>query len=247
MNTLRRLVTPALLLLSAASSAVAEDACGARPVRMDPADIRTTTLILTTPRTTYGIKDKCLILRRSEFAPILHFGVVNRFPEGAGVSSAYIFVKSTRTLSSTPLVKVSLSRGSGWFSRGADGSSSPSIPEEMKYAPYKGTIEQWNTAHSNSVEPAQLNGFLNMPWHAFAMKDLTLSSSELPLFWKIDTSFDQMHGVQTNYLLRFDVNESTRLGTVPFDVFLQAEVQQIELSVYSNVDALSGSYKFLLR
>jgi len=116
----------------------------------------------------------------------------------------------------------------------------------MDDEPYVGSLEGWNAAHSMSGDPLDFLDRLKVKWHAYAREDKAFPSTFLPEFWKIDRSFDRTHAVITNYLLRFDVNPSDTVSTIPFEVYLQREVTQIELTIYSNIEALSGQYRFVV-
>lgn len=235
------------LLFAASVPANAQEFCNWRPrVIEDRFDIRSTTLILTTSRDTFGIYNNCVTIIRKQYGSILNFGVVNRFAPEIGVKSGYVLIKSIRTLSNEPPIKLTLSRGGGWYLSGGAGAPL-SVAGEMPYVPFKGTIETWNEAHSNPGNPSEFSQRLNIPWHAYALTDMTLSSSDLAEFWKVDSSFDRAHGVVTNYLLRFDVNTGPKVSAIPFSIFLQQEVQQIQLRIISNIESLSGEYRFVVR
>ena len=60
-------------------------------------------------------------------------------------------------------------------------------------------------------------------------------------------SFDRTHGVQTNYLIRFVVNTTGKVSLVPFQVYAQREVQEIQMTLYSNIEALAGTYRFVIK
>ena len=53
--------------------------------------------------------------------------------------------------------------------------------------------------------------------------------------------------MQTNYLIRFSVNTSDKVSLVPFQVYAQREVQEVQLTMFSNIDALSGTYRFVIK
>ena len=235
------------LMAVASAPTNAQEFCNWRPrVIEDRFDIRSTSLILTTSRNTFGVYNNCITIVRKQYGNILNFAVVNRFPAEIGVKSGYVLVKSIRTLSNEPPIKLSLSRGGGWYLSGA-ADNSLSVGGEMNYVPFRGAIETWNEAHSTPGTPGELSRRLNISWHAYALTDMTLSSSDLAEFWKIDSSFDRAHSVITNYLLRFDVNTGLKVSTIPFSVYLQQEVQKIRLQLISNIESLSGEYTFLVR
>lgn len=237
----------AVALLLSASTTAAQEFCNWRPRQIDnPADIRATTLVLKTSRETLGIYNNCVTIVRRQFGNILSFALVNRFPEEIGMTSAYALVKSTRTLSTSPPIKVSLSRGKGWLFAGAT-SASPVTQREMSFEPFKGTVEQWNSAHASAATPEEFANRLKTSWHAYIAPDFGISSGDAFQFWQVAPTFNPAHDVSTHYLLRFDVNIDKRVSLVPFTVHLQPEVQQIILEVYSNIDSLSGEYRFIVR
>ena len=88
---------------------------------------------------------------------------------------------------------------------------------------------------------------LGIRWHAFATQDRSTSSTLLLDFCKVPPDFDLVHGVQTKYLIKFNVNTGSKLSLVPFQIYAQPEVREITMTLFSNIDALSGKYRFVLR
>jgi hypothetical protein len=202
-------------------------------------------IILQTRRAYFVVTKTCHTVRRSTFGTTLRFGILNQFPEGTGVSDAYVFIKSYRVLNSSPPIKLSLSRGDGWTLQG-QGETPPTAAPRMEFEPFPDTIEKWNSAHELPGTPFELGTRLGVRWHAFTTTSGT-SSSTVPIgFWRVPDDFDRIHGVQTNFLIRFKVNTSNRVSIVPFEVFIQPAVTQFELTLFSNIDALSGTYKFIV-
>jgi hypothetical protein len=117
----------------------------------------------------------------------------------------------------------------------------------MTFVPFPGSVEQWNAAHSSPGSPADFADRLKIQWHAFASKDLNSPSTIPASFWQIAETFDREHGVETNYLIRFTVNTSDKVSQIPFQVYAQREVQEVQLTLFSNIDALSGTYRFILK
>ena len=218
--------------------------CHWRPRPIDnPRDIRETRLIITTARQTFGIYNNCVTLLRREVGDELSFALVNRFNKGIGVKTAYAVVKSTRTFTNTPPIKISLSRGSGWVLRDKT-AKSPAPQREMFYEPFKGTVETWNAAHAADGTPEELAQRLGVEWHAYTEPDLGRSSTEMRTLWQIEESFDLAHDVSTHYLLRFVVNTERDVSRVQFQVFLQPQIKRVVLNIRSSIDALSGDYEF---
>ena len=210
------------------------------------ADVSELLALQTPKRSSYVITDPCQTVRRGTFGPTLNFVIVNKFPQGTAVSDAYLFIKSYRILTSAPPVKISLTRGDGWLlAKSRDGQAADA--PRMAFVPFAGSVEDWNSAHASAGSPADFADRLKIPWHAFASKD-SGSPSTIPAdFWKIAEPFDRVHGVQTNYLIRFTVNMSDNVSLVPFQVYAPREVQEVQLTLYSNIDALSGAYRFILK
>lgn len=117
----------------------------------------------------------------------------------------------------------------------------------MSFEPYKGTIDAWNAAHASPGTPLEFAQRLHSQWHAFADSDKAVASSDFPDFWKVESTFDQDHGVITNYLIHFDVNTGSKVSPIPFTVFLQPEVQRFELRIVASPESLSGTYKFIVQ
>lgn len=244
--TLRTSCYTALVMIALIDTSYGQDSCFRRPTPVESLqDVHTHYLVLRGPANTYYvIEGDCLTIDRSQFPRVLYFSLLNRFAEELDVSSGYVFIKSDRTFSNSPPEKISLSRGEGWFYPNQEGNAKP--VDALDYEPFDSSIESWNAAHSDKGDPVELSKRLKTDWHAYALEGLTLPSTQRLSFWKIDESFDRNHGVMTNYILRFDVNKSDRVGKIPFQVYLQKEVQQIDLVITSNVQAYSGHYKFIV-
>ena len=115
------------------------------------------------------------------------------------------------------------------------------------FVPFPGTVEDWNAAHSSPGNPSEFADRLKIQWHAFAAPGSAMPSTIPADFWKISDAFDRTHGVQTNYLIRFAVNTTDKVSLVPFQVYVQQEVQEVQLTLYSNIEALSGTYRFVIK
>jgi hypothetical protein len=231
---------------AALGRAHAQDDCFRPPTPVESLDNVRDYLILQTERTSYAITTKCVVVRRQTFGTVLNFAIVNRFPAETAISDAYVLIKSNRILTSAPPIKISLSRGDGWFLPN-EGDKPPADADRMNYEPFPGTIEEWNSAHASSGSPAEFAGRLKVKWHAFATGAPGMPSTVPAEWWKVSDKFDRDHGVRTNYLIRFAVNKSNKVSTVPFQVYAQREVERAEVTVLSNIDALSGSYQFVVK
>jgi hypothetical protein len=117
----------------------------------------------------------------------------------------------------------------------------------MDDVPFRESIEAWNTAHSSDGTPAEFEQRLKVGWHAHAHQDGGLASTADAAFWKVDNTFDSTYGGVTNILLRFDTNPSAQESLIPFQVYAQPEVRTIVLTLSSNIESLSGTYKLTLR
>src|ERR1700737_349895 len=241
------LVSGLATTVAGGNSSLAQQTCFRAPSPVSSLADVTELLALQTPmRNSYVISDTCQIVRRDTFGSALNFVILNRFPEGTAVSDAYVFVKSYRILTSAPPVKISLSRGDGWLLPKPNGGQAADAGR-MTFVPFPGSVEDWNAAHSFAGSPADFADRLKIQWHAFASKDSNSPSTIPAEFWKIDETFDRTHGVETNYLIRFTVNTSEKVSQVPFQVYTQREVQEVQLTLFSNIDALSGTYRFILK
>lgn len=235
----------AALICAMSHPATSQDNCARPPVRVGSLENVAEPMIIRTGRADFAVTGSCHTVRRSTFGTTLGFGIVNRFPEGSEVSDAYVFIKSYRILNSSPPIKLSLSRGDGWFLQG-QGETPPTAAPRMAFEPFPDTVEKWNSAHASPGTPSALGTRLGMRWHAFTSVSAT-NASTIPIdFWKVPDSFDRIRGVQTNYLIRFAVNTSNKISIVPFQVYIQPAVTQVELTLFSNIDALSGTYRFIV-
>jgi hypothetical protein len=229
-----------------ALKASAEDQCFRQPSRIEDLDNARDYLILKSPRNYYVLQDTCIVIQRRTFGKTLDFAILNRFPADTQVSDAYVFIKSHRTLTSSPPIKISLSRGDGWFLE-PNKAHKPEAAARMNFDPFEGTIKDWNSAHSTPGSPGTVDDRLSVQWHAFATSAPGLPSTVPIHYWQITEPFDQIHDVRTNYLIRFTVNTGSANSLIPFQVYIQPEVKEVELTLFSNIDALSGTYRFIIK
>ena len=221
------------------SSAHAQENC-ARPTPVESlGDIKFNYLALKSPRNTYVIDNHCILINRREFPKLLSFVVL---PVGSSSETAGLYIKSYRTFSNSPPYRIKLSRGDGWYlSDSSDGTAT--VQNRLDDKPYAGTIQDWNAAYSTAGTPLDFKDRLKIRWHAYADDQKTMSSTDDPTYWTTKADFDFSHGTLTAYLLRFPSNSQT---PIPFNVYLQDEVIRVDLILNSNVEALSGEYKFII-
>jgi len=229
-----------LIMLFWLSCAHAQENCK-RPTPVDAlGDIQSNYLALKSRNVSYAIDSPCIILDRQAFPKILSFFIL---PLDVGPTTTLIFIKSYRTFTNSPPDKIKVSRSDGWFF-----SDSPQgkavIQQRLDDEPYSDTLVAWNSAHSTAGTPQEFKDRLKVIWHAYADEEKHLPSTRNPSYWKTKTDFDFGHGTLTAYLLRFPSNSKT---PIPFNVYLQDAVQQIELTLDSNVEALSGEFKFTVQ
>jgi hypothetical protein len=234
-----------IAIVAGSERAHSQGDCFRPPAPIESLDNARDHLVLQTRRASYVLPAACITVRRQTFGTVLSFAILNRFPE-ENATEAYIWIKSDRRLTSSPPVKLSLSRGDGWFLPSVGGQK-PAALGRMASDPFAGSIEEWNSAHMSAGSPLDIAARLKVSWHAFATNAPGMPSTASPEFWKIDDSFDRSHGVRTNYLIRFSVNTGDKISTVPFQVYIQREVEQVDLTMFSNIDALSGTYRFLIK
>lgn len=236
----------AAALAGCGGAGAAQGACGSPPPQArNLADVKTVHLILRSARTIYLLNDDCFDLNRREFGGTLQMQVLNRFPS-VTQKPGYIWVKSYRTFTNAQAVKFKVSRGEGWFVAAA-ASTDPVKAARSDDVPFKGSVEDWNAAHARSGSPEEFSSRLNMAWHAYTTQNRDWPSSDLPEFWKTDSTFDPTYGSITNFLIRFDVNTESSVSLVPFLVYVQPQVKQVTLSVQSNVEALNRTYQLNFR
>jgi hypothetical protein len=223
--------------LVATFSSSAESQCRRPTLVENLKDIRSNYLALKSITRLYVIDTECIILSRENFAKILLFKIL---PVPSDIDKVVVFIKSYRTFSVSPPDKIKVSRGGEWFLPGSSGAKAVSkVPDE----PYPGTIATWNESHSSTGSPEQVNDKLKLDWHAYGTDDSKLPSTRKMNYWLASGDFDFSKGTLTNYLIAFPPNSKSE---IPFDVNLQNEVRSIELTIDSNVEALSGRYKFVI-
>ena len=207
---------------------------------MDSLDnIKYNYLALKSPRGVYAIDNHCILINRREFPKILSFVVL---PVDSETATAALYIKSYRTFSTTPPFRIKLSRSDGWFlSASPDGTAT--VQNRLDDKPYTGTIQDWNAAYTTAGTPLDFKDRLKISWHAYADDQKTMASTDDQTYWTTKADFDFSHGTLTAYLLRFPANSQT---PIPFAVYLQDEVKQVDLILNSNVEALSGVYKFII-
>jgi hypothetical protein len=234
------------LLVGAVRVGYAQDTCFRPPVPVEDLDNVAEPMVISTRRSYFAVAETWHTVKRDNFGRTLNFIILNRFPQDTAVTDAFVFLKSVRAFTTQPPIKISLSRGDGWFPR-ADSERSPANAPRMAFEPFMDTPDTWNAAHSTQGSPSEVNKRFGGAWHAYAAPMGGLPSTVPIDFWKIAEGFDRAHSVQTNYLIRFSVNTGKKTSLVPFQVYIQPEVQQVDLVMYSNIDALSGTYRFLVR
>jgi hypothetical protein len=236
----------ALQVLVPTRQAAGDDQCYREPSPIESLADTSEHLILKSPRSYYVLQSSCIVIERRTFGNTLNFSVLNRFPKDTQVSKAFLFVKSDRTLTTSPHIKVSLSRGDGWFLNSNKGQR-PKPVVKMNFEPYQGTVKDWNNAHSKRGGPLAVDDRIEIPWHAFATDASSLPSTVPIDYWKITEPFDVKHDVRTNYLIRFTVNTDSANSLIPFQVYIQPAVKEVKLTIFSNIDALSQTYRFIIK
>jgi hypothetical protein len=222
----------------------AQDSCTATPLPVDNmSNVHDDYLVLRSGTGTdyYLINAPCVHIDRQTFGTTLHFFLFNRLIKDKGLQSGTVYIRSYRTFSNTQYVNLKMSRGEGWYypelgSKPIDG---------IFDVPFAGTVDTWDNLYATTGTPEDLNTKLSAPFHAYGGSDKTQPSTVPPAFWKSNRPFDQAHDVMTYYLIHFGVNPSAAVGLIPFYVALQPQVQHIKLSIFSNVETLSGDYEFI--
>ena len=235
--TVRSAALSLLFCLIATVSGNAESQCRRPTLVENIKDIKSNYLALKSSYRLYVIDTECIILSRENFAKILLFKIL---PVESDVDKVVVFIKTYRTFSVSPPDKIKVSRGGEWFLPGSSGAKPVA---KMLDEPYPGTIATWNEAHSSAGNPEQVTDKLKLEWHAYATGDSKLPSTRKMDYWLARGDFDFSKGTLTNYLITFPPNGKSE---IPFDVNLQNEVRSIELTIDSNVEALSGSYRFVI-
>jgi hypothetical protein len=218
-------------------SSHAESQCRRPTVVESLKDIRSSYLALKSNYRLYIIDAECTILNRANFSRTLPFRIL---PVESEADKVAVFIKSYRLFSVNPPDKIKVSRGGDWFLPSASGAKPLS---KLLDEPYAGTIAMWNEAHSSNGNPEQVNSKLKLEWHAYATGDGKLPSTRRMDSWPAPGDLDSTRGTITNYLIAFPPNGKNE---VPFSVGLQTEVRSIELTIDSNVEALSGRYRFVV-
>jgi hypothetical protein len=236
-----RLLAASLALFAGATTpALTQSGCATQPTPINNPNNVDEILLLRSGNRYYAITEHCHTVRRSTFGRILNFRIVNRFPEGTWVKDAYVYIKSHRKFTSMPPIKISLSRNDGWYFPDTSAAQLAAAPS-MAFEPFSESHEKWNESHASPGSPSELAKRLNVKWHAFLTQQGGSPSTIPVAFWQTSEHFNQKHDVQTNYLIRFVVSQAGKL--VPFEVYIQPEVKEIELEFLSNIDAISGSLK----
>jgi hypothetical protein len=233
MNTLPKVVV--FLLLTSASHA---ETCGRLSPLENVGDMRGYYLVLQSLNSSYVVDTNCAILRRTDFAKKLQFKML---PTGTGDQTT-VFVRSYRTLVQPQLSPIKMSRGGDWFFPNTKGGAGAPLPN-MKDEPFRGSLADWDAAHSTPGNPKALSDRLKATWHAYAGPAKTGASTEDLSFWTIAGQYDLSHASLTNYLLTFPAASKS---AIPFDVYLQDDVSEIVLTTYSRDESLSGTYRFLI-
>jgi hypothetical protein len=166
-------------------------------------------------------------------------------PKSDDVGPAYVLIKSYRAFAKPTQDKIKMSRGGGWHTeKSTSGKPDYMSPPQLRNRPFRGSVAQWNEAHTSGVMPEAMTNKLGQPFHAYADSDKALPSTEPAAFWQTG-DFDFSKGTQTNYVIRFPANSST---PIPFEVGYDENLTEFRLEFYSSIDALSEkSYTFVFR
>lgn len=230
-----RLGCAAFLLV--AGQAAAQEQCK-RPTAVSSLDdVRTHFLTFKSKYGHYVVDNQCNLINPKSLGSRVQFSFIP--PQRTDDTTAYIFIKSYRVFGTEPPDKIKMSRGSGWFS----GSGAAAEQRGVEDQPYLGTVDEWNTAHSGDGGPEDLQNRLKFLWHAYAQDDKQFPSTMRLTYWKTRGDFDFSHGSLTNYLIRFAANSKT---PIPFNVGI-SQAKEFQLELYSNIEELSGSYRFVLK
>lgn len=233
-------VTSALCVI--AGTAGAQDVC-LRPTPVAALNqVRTNILALRSSFGPASIAEGCSRLDHDgRFTGIIQFYLLP--PSSNDTSPALI--KSYRTFARPTQDKIKMSRGGGWHTdRSTSARPDYMSPPQLKDKPFRGSVAQWNEAHTSGAMPEIMTNKLGQPFHAYADVDKALPSTEPAAFWQAG-AFDFSKGSQTNYVIRFPANSS---NPIPFEVGYGEDLMELRLEFYSSIDALSEkNYSFVFR
>jgi hypothetical protein len=191
----------------------------------------------------YGVIGNCAELYDKEFSGPITFFIRNQFKNFRTVPVGILRIKSLRTFAKEVGPRIKLSRHAGWYvPSAADSNVKPSreLPDvEIKLSP-----KEWTNDHAGSDDVAALNKKLGIPWHGYALPDMTLSSTDGRGYWRFANDGDEKRQTLTNYLIRFNTAEKGE--NIEFYAEIPLGVKRIDLSVDSNLDLLIADYTFLI-
>ncbi|QOZ75332.1 hypothetical protein XH83_07690 [Bradyrhizobium sp. CCBAU 53351] len=240
---MKKYVILASLLFALCSEAWGECFSSPKPIE----DARTVNLgtLLLSASGRYYVLDPCVRISRRQFGSRLKLGFMNNF-RNADTAAAFYSVKSKRTLSLDQTTHVSLVRTPGWFGYPTTSDTEVQPVPETRGDPFRGTIEQWNSAHANGSGPKELRNIpgLIRPWHAFVDREQSLASSFDPQFWQINPADMTSKTIVTNYIVRFAPAPTNTF--LDFDVYIQDGVKSVDLTIASQIEAFSGSRTFIV-
>ncbi|PSO16491.1 hypothetical protein [Bradyrhizobium sp. MOS003] len=240
---MKKYVILASLLLSLCSEAWGECVSSPKPIE----DARTVSLgtLLLSASGRYYVLDPCVRISRRQFGSRIKLGFMNNFEKADTVATFYS-AKSKRALTLDQNTHISLVRTPGWFGYPTTSETEVQPVLETRGDPFRGTIEQWNSAHANGSSPKELRNIpgLIRPWHAFVDQGLSLASSADPQFWQINPADMTSKTIVTNYIIRFTPAPTNTF--LDFDVYIQDGVKSVDLTIISQIEAFSGSRTFII-
>jgi hypothetical protein len=196
------------------------------------------------------VQESCVVIdsgfwprgRRGRF---LQLGVVNYVPSDDEPDVSYLGIQASRR---NPLRDrndiIRLFRLPQWVRETANG------VESMKgvlgrVAPLK--ISEWKSLHSAASSDLSLvDTRMTFKWHAQPAEG-TPSSWELREYWANPSSYEE-GTLLTNLLLRFTVNrDSNKVSIIPFEIGLPQDVDEVIITVHSNIDAIRKTVRFVFK
>lgn len=240
---MKRRVILASFLLALCSEAWGECLSSPKPIE-DARAVSLGTLLLSASGR-YYVLDPCVRISRRQFGSRIKLGFMNNF-EKADTEAAFFSAKSKRTLTVDQTTHVSLVRTPGWFGYLTTSDKEVQPIPETRGDPFRGTIEQWNSAHANGLGPKELRNIpgLIRPWHAFVDQGQSLASSVDPQFWQINPADMTSKTIVTNYIVRFTPAPTNTF--LDFDIYIQDGVKSVDLIIASQIEAFSGTRTFVI-
>lgn len=236
-------------LLAATASAGAEE-CVENPNRQVPsindARIAGSLVLKRTKNDRYPflVSEDCIIVGRSFWGSArqryIYLGVVNFIPGEIETKRGFLGIQVVRHSSNADSL-LKIYRNTGWVD--ASRQTLPAIRGKV----FEGEFDDWNGIHAEREAGLdEANRRIRSDWHAW-------SDPEGPSSWDFRNRWlfsgpAPQSALVTNMLIGFDANfDENRISIIPFEIGVPPQVDEVEIRLHSNIDAMDSRFTIKIR